>query len=253
MQLARLFADLLVDLGAERLFHIIPLVRTGGRYHGVTVADEGDVPQRAVERVSIVLGDGGDFADRRILFEHDLAVVIGEDLEWIAFADTKSAADLLGDDHSAEFIYSAYNASCSIIIGSLLNVSVPDVTCILSGLPIVRSAGQIMQAAAGAFWKKRASAENAPRKAWAVLHSLAFAAGQHGAAFIQQVVARQNAVCVFCARIGAVSTAPDDRHARVRAEHGGNVALRARPAQHQIIGSGVFGGKAQRDRAVHVQ
>lgn len=50
-------------LCAERFFNQLTLGRAGDGNHRVPVADAGDVPQRAVKRIGVILGDVCNFAD----------------------------------------------------------------------------------------------------------------------------------------------------------------------------------------------
>ena len=56
--------------------------------------------------------EGAQLAHGRIFLEDDLAVAVGVDLQRIALADAHGPSDLLGDDHAAEVINTAYNAGC---------------------------------------------------------------------------------------------------------------------------------------------
>ena len=70
-----------LHLGAEGLFDQFALGAARGGDDRVAVADTGDVPQGAIERIRVVLGDVGDLADGRILFQHHFPVVVRVDLQ----------------------------------------------------------------------------------------------------------------------------------------------------------------------------
>ena len=71
----------------------------------------------------------------------------------ISLADAQRAADLLGDDHSAQFVNASYDAGRSHMDLSLKSSH----AWVFSGLPIVRSRGGNMQLCAGGFWEKASS------------------------------------------------------------------------------------------------
>ena len=89
---------------ADGLIPQFLLADAAGRHHLVTIDDARDVPQGAEQRLRVILGEGGHFADGGVLLEDDLAIPVGVDFQRVALADPQGPANLLGNDHPALFV-----------------------------------------------------------------------------------------------------------------------------------------------------
>lgn len=70
----------------------------------VTVTDDHRFTTGLVQDVRILGSKSGQFADGRIFFKDDLAVVAGENFQRVTLADAQGAADFLGNDHTTQVI-----------------------------------------------------------------------------------------------------------------------------------------------------
>ncbi len=68
----------------------------------VTVTDDHRFTTGLVQDVRILGSKSGQFADGRIFFKDDLAVVAGENFQRVTLADAQGAADFLGNDHTTQ-------------------------------------------------------------------------------------------------------------------------------------------------------
>lgn len=94
----------LFKLAADAPVEQLALAAAGHGDDRVAVAHGGDAAGGLVQRVADLRGELGQLAHGGILFENDLSVGVGVDLQRVALADTHGAADLLGDDHAAEVV-----------------------------------------------------------------------------------------------------------------------------------------------------
>ena len=57
-------------------------------------------------------GEGAQLADRGIFFKDDTSAGVCEDFQRLSLSDTHGAADLFGNDDTAQIIDAAHNTSC---------------------------------------------------------------------------------------------------------------------------------------------
>lgn len=93
-----------LKLRAYALVEKLTLCPTRHGDDGVTVADGGDGVGGLVQAVAYLSGEIAQLADGGVFFEDDFPVLVGEDLQRVAFTDTHGAADLFGNDDSAEVV-----------------------------------------------------------------------------------------------------------------------------------------------------
>ena len=91
------------------------MLRSACPAHGqnvVPVGHKGGEGKALVEHLGVLGGHGAHLPDGRILFEDHFPVPGGKDLQWVPAPDALGAADLLGDDHPAQFINAADDSGC---------------------------------------------------------------------------------------------------------------------------------------------
>ena len=71
------------------------------------------MPQRPEEGFRVILGEIGNLANRGILFEDDLSILIRIDFKRVALANSQCAPNLLRDHHTPQFVDSPHYARCS--------------------------------------------------------------------------------------------------------------------------------------------
>ena len=78
----------------------------------IPVTDDHGESAGFVKHFGVGAGKVGKLPQWRILFENDLAIVVGVDLQGVPLADAHGAADLFGDDDPAEVVDSSYDSGC---------------------------------------------------------------------------------------------------------------------------------------------
>ena len=94
----------LFQLRCDALAHKLPLAAAGHGNDGVPVGDGADAAGGAAHGLTQLGGKVLHAAQQGLFFENHLAVPAGVDLQRVALPDAHGAADLLGDDHSAQIV-----------------------------------------------------------------------------------------------------------------------------------------------------
>ena len=89
------------QLGTDGLFQQLPPGAAGDSDDAVPVTDGGDAVGGFAQAVADLGGKIPQLPDGGIFLENQLPILIGENLQRVAFTDAHGAADLFGDDHAA--------------------------------------------------------------------------------------------------------------------------------------------------------
>ena len=90
----------------------VPSACSAGRQDTVPVGDKCSQGKALVQHICILHRHIAHLPHRRILFEDDLAIPRGEDLQRVAPADALGTADLLGDHHPAQLVNASHDSGC---------------------------------------------------------------------------------------------------------------------------------------------